>query len=140
MGVKTYDPAEVSLIVGGKIITGFTDGTGITVERNEDLWNLKVGIDGEGARSKNNNRSGKFTIALQQTADSNNDLSTFEQADELTNGGAVPVFLRDANGSTIATCTTAWVKKLPNSEYAKEITARTWVLETDFLEYFVGGN
>lgn len=138
--VKTYDPKNISMIVGGKIIGGFTDGTFIKSERNENMFNLKVGVDGIGTRAKSNNKSGKITITLHQSSPSNDDLSAFAIADETSNSGAVPVLLRDNSGRTIESALTAWVQKLPDSEYAKEVANRVWIFETDELIRFIGGN
>lgn len=139
-GVKQYDPKLISMIVGGKIISGFADGSFIEVERNEQAFNLKVGVDGEGARAKSNNKSGKITITLMQTSSSNDDLSGFAAADELSNSGAVPAFLKDNLGSTVCSALTAWVQKYPKIGFAKEVETRQWVLETDEIDIFVGGN
>lgn len=140
MAVKTYDPKQVSLIVGGKIIGGFTDGTFIKGERNEDMWTLKIGVDGIGTRSKTNNKSGKLTITLHQSSASNDDLSAFAIADELSNTGAVPVLLKDNSGRTICSALTMWVKKIADPEFAKEVMNRVWVMETDEFAIFDGGN
>lgn len=139
-GVFTYDPKQVSVIVGGKIITGFADGSFVEFERNENAWNLKVGVDGEGARAKSNNLSGKITLTLMQSSASNDVMSAFAAADELSNAGAVPFYLKDNSGRTIATALTAWVQKYPKTTFAKEIESRQWILETDDIEIFVGGN
>lgn len=140
MALKNYDPKQITTIVGGKIISGFADGTFVKAERNEQAFNLKVGVDGEGTRAKNNNRSGKFTITLMQSSSSNDVLSAFALADEFSGGGAVPVLLRDALGTTLCTALTAWVQKIADPENAKEVSTRTWVLETDEMLMFVGGN
>jgi Protein of unknown function (DUF3277) len=140
MAVKTYDPKQVTMIVGGKIITGFTDGTFILAERNENMFNLKVGVDGIGTRAKSNNQSGKLTITLHQSSNSNDDLSALASADELSNTGAVPVLMKDSSGRTIVTALTAWIQKYANAEFGKEVTNRVWVMETDQLIIFDGGN
>lgn len=139
-GVMTYDPKQVSVIVGGKIIHGWADGTFINVERNEQAFAMKVGVDGEGSRAKSNNKSGKITITLMQTSASNDDLSAFAAADELSNSGAVPFFMKDNSGRSLVTALTCWAQKYPNSEFAKEVGTRTWVFESDDIEIFVGGN
>ena len=138
--VKTYDPKQVSVIVGGTILSGFTDGTFIVAERNDPAFNLKVGVDGIGTRAKTNNLSGKVTITLHQSSNSNDVLSAFASADQLSNSGAVPLLIRDASGRTLITALTAWVQKLANSEFAKEVSNRVWILETDQLVMFDGGN
>jgi hypothetical protein len=138
--VTTYDPKQFSLIVGGKIITGFADGEYITVERNEQAYNLKVGVDGEGTRAKSNNKSGKVTIVLMQSSRSNDDLSAYAQLDESSNKGVVPVLGRDGSGRTAFGAATAWIQKFAPAPFAKEVGTRTWVLETNELDVFIGGN
>lgn len=140
MPAKQYDPKNISIIVGGIAIGGFTDGTFINVERNEDMWTLKVGVDGIGTRSKTNNKSGKYTITLHQSSPSNDYLSALAVTDENTNAGAVPILMRDNLGTTLCTSLTAWVKKIPNAEDGKEVANRAWVMETDQIDMFVGGN
>lgn len=138
--VKTYDPKQVAVTVGGKILSGFADGTFIKVERNEQAFNQKVGVDGEGTRAKSNNKSGKVTITLMQSSSSNDDLSAFAAADELSNTGAVPLSVRDQSGRTVVAALTAWVQKIADAEFAKEVMTRVWVFESDELNIFVGGN
>lgn len=140
MALRQYDPKQISLIVGGKIITGYADGTFVTPERNEDAFMLKVGVDGEGSRSKNANKSGKITIVLMQTSPSNDYLSALALADELSGNGVVPALMKDNLGTTLVTALSAWVKKIANPEMAKEVGTRTWVIETDELNMLVGGN
>lgn len=140
MPVLTYDPKEVSVIVGGKIVSGFSDTTFIKASRNEQAFNLKVGVDGEGTRAKTNNQSGKVEITLMQSSQSNDDLSGFAAADELSNSGVVPVVVIDKSGRTVLQATTAWIQKYADVEFAKEVSTRTWILETDQFLIFEGGN
>jgi Protein of unknown function (DUF3277) len=139
-GVLQYDPKNVSVIVGGKIMSGFADGTFILAERNEQAFNLKVGVDGEGTRAKSNNLSGKVTITLMQSSSSNDVLSEYAIADQTANAGAVPIEIRDNQGTTVVAALTGWVQKFANMEDAKEVSTRVWVLETDELDMFIGGN
>lgn len=138
--VLTYDPKNISVIVGGKIAHGFSDGSFIKVSRNEQEFNLKVGVDGEGTRAKSNNKSGKIEMTLMQSSSFNDVMSAFASADELANAGVIPVLVRDNNGTTLCTALTAWVQKYPDVEFAKEVGTRQWILETDDIEIFVGGN
>lgn len=138
-GVLQYDPKNVTVSVGGKIISGFSDGTFINIVRNEQSWNLKVGVDGEGTRARNNNTSGRFELELMQSSSSNDVLSGFISADENSGAGAVPVLIRDVNGTTLASCLTGWIQKWADSPFAKEVSARKWIIETDALNIFVGG-
>lgn len=138
--VKTYDPKNIAVIVGGKTLHGFADGTFVKVGRMDPAFTLKVGVDGEGTRAKSNNKGGFVEVTLMQSSSSNDDLSGFAAADELSNTGAVPLLVRDASGRSLYTALTAWVQKFPDSEDAKEVTTRVWRLESDELNIFIGGN
>lgn len=138
--LKTYDPKQVSLIVGGKIVSGFGDGTFIVAERNEDTFALKVGVDGEGTRAKTNNKSGRVTVTLMQSSSANDDFSGYAAADEASNGGVVSILLQDNSGRTLCTALNAWVVKMANAEFAKEASEREWIFETEELIMFDGGN
>lgn len=138
MAQKTYDPKQISIIVGTRAITGFADGSFVTVRRNEDAFTVQIGADGEGVRSKTNNRSGQIEIVLQQGSDENDFLSELALADELSNGGIVPMLVKDNLGNSKYAAESAWVKKAPDSEFAKETGSRTWIFETAQLNVFVG--
>ena len=139
MSVISYAPNAVTCIVAGNILSGWADDSMVTIERNEDAWMLKVGVDGIGTRAKNNNRSGKITFKLMQTSPSNSTLSALTVADELSGKAAFTVLIRDANGSTLVSALTAWVAKFPSTEFGKEVLTREWSIETDNLIVFVGG-
>lgn len=38
MSVRTYDPKQVIITVGGIPMSGFADGTFLTVDRDDDQW------------------------------------------------------------------------------------------------------
>ena len=138
--LKTYDPKLVIVVVGGVLMSGFAEGSLVKVERNTDTYKLVIGTDGEGTRSRTNDRSGKITISLMQTSFSNAVLSGFAQLDETANAGVVPVTITDLNGASLYHADNAWVLKPPAGEHGKEAKAREWVLETDRLDWFEGGN
>lgn len=138
--MKTYDPSQVSIVIGGHTLSGFADGTFVTVVRDEDSWSLAIGTDGEGARAKSNNKSGTITVTLLQTSDSNRILSDFALADELSNSGVFPLLVKDASGNSLYTAETAWVQKPADSEFAREVGNREWTIRTDNLQVYVGGN
>lgn len=136
---NAWNPADVSVVVAGNIIGGWGDDTFVTVERSEDAFSLKVGIDGIGARAKNNNRSGTVSLTLMNTSKSNDVLSALAAADELSGQAAFPIMVRDANGTMLATALTAWITKIPTVEFGKEVGNRTWQFTTDSLIIFAGG-
>jgi hypothetical protein len=138
--IKTYDAKQISIIVGTRPLTGLADGSFVTVRRNEDGWNLQIGSDGEGVRSKTNNRSGQIEINTQQGSSDNDFMSELAISDEVSNGGVVPVLIKDNLGTSLYAAESAWIKKIPDSEFAKETGARTWLMETAQLNMFVGAS
>lgn len=137
---KTYDPSKVLITYNNFALSGFADGTFATVTRNEDMWTLSVGCDGEDTRSKSNNKSGTFEITLMQSSESNQILSDFMLADELSNSGSGPLLVKDASsGTTLYMAEQAWIKKAPDSEFGRESGSRTWVFETGVVAVNIGG-
>ncbi len=138
--MKTYDPKQVQLIVGGVIGSGYADGTFITVARANDAYLMAMGTDGEGTRIKSNDKSGTFELVLQQSSSFNQHLSNLLLADEADNAGIVPVMLKDGSGSSLYLAEQAYIKKAPDAAFGKDIGTRTYILETDNLQMFAGGN
>ncbi|RZL29674.1 MAG: DUF3277 family protein [Sphingomonas sp.] len=140
MAVLTYDPNGISLSVAGKLIKGFSDGTFVTIARNNDMFSDKTGCDGKTTRVKTNDKSGYVQFVLQQSSASNDDMSAIIAADELDNAGVVPVMVRDTSGRTTASSLSAWFARYPQVDYSKDVSDRTYMLRCDSLDIFVGGN
>ena len=140
MAVRSYDPAQVSIIFAGIPIEGFADGTFLTVARNNQGFNMTVGSDGEGARAKSNDGGGTATVTLLQSSISNDALSAIANLDELSGDGVGPLMIKDGSGRTLVVAESAWVQKQPDAEFGREISNRVWVFESDNLIMFSGGN
>ncbi len=140
MTVKTYDPKEVSVIIGSQPLGGFADGDFVTVERNEDGWSLLVGADGETTRAKNANKAGKITVRLLASSASNDYLSELQIADELSGSATFGLMVKDNRGTSIYAAATAWINKQPPAAFGKDAGTREWVIETDELIPKAGGS
>lgn len=140
MPVKSYDPSQVMVVFGGRVLSGFAEGTKVTVEHEEDAWTTQIGVDGEGTRSKSNNRSGTITVQLMQSSDDNAFLYGIYELDRTSNAGALPMMVKDGSGSSLHMAETAWISKLPAAEYGVEAGAREWAFKTDILVSALGGN
>lgn len=142
MTVKNYDPKSITQVFAGIPITGYAKGTFVSIEFNEDAFALTVGADGEGCRSRTNNRSAKITFTLMQSSPSNDLLSAMHNLDQMSPGGdgIGPYLLKDLLGTSIAMAETAWITKMATLEYGPEPGDRSWVLETDSMLATVGGN
>ncbi len=140
MAIKTFDPKKVIIAIGGVSMSGFADGSYIKVARDGDSFMKKVGVDGEVSRARNNDRSGSIVLTLMQTSASNDVLSAFNNVDEQTNDGIVPVLITDLSGRSTFFSGYAWIKKPADSEFGKEVGTREWTLDTGSVDVFVGGN
>ena len=141
MAVKTYDPAKVDVIVGIAIMGGFGPDVKVAISYDEDGWTKQIGVNGEGTRSKSNNRAATITLTLMQSSDSNQVLTTLYEADRATNAGVFPLTIRDASSKgTLHFAESAWIQKMPDSEYGIEAGTREWVIGTDLLITNLAGN
>lgn len=140
--LKTYDAGEVAVIFAGSPITGGADGDFVSIEQNEDGFTLAVGVDGEGARSKSNNRSSRVTLTLLATSAANAVLSALYNTDIRTaNGdGIAPLLIKDNSGNSLYTADKAWIVKPPTAAFGREVGTREWVLETHDLINNTAGN
>ncbi|MCK4522416.1 MAG: DUF3277 family protein [Nanoarchaeota archaeon] len=138
--VRTYDPKKVILTVGGVPVSGYADGTFITVERSADNFSKVVGAHGQTSRAKTNDFSGSLTVTLAQTSMSNNILQGFAVADELSNDGVVPIQVKDNSGTSVFFSANGWIRKPANAEFGKEISNREWIFDLADLDMAVGGN
>lgn len=133
MATKTYDPSQVSVIVGGNIITNFEK---VSVSRDEDNWKFQAGSSGEVTRTKNSNPLGTIEIELSQTVAEQVGLSALVGTDAL-----IPINVADLNGTSIHTMPEGSVMKVADAEYGKDdATTRTWTLKGALTVHVVGGN
>ena len=142
MAVKIYDPGNVTLIVGVVPISGFAAGEFINVEHVAPNFTDVVGVDGEVARLKHQDRRATIRINLMQSAASNDYLSALANIDLATPTGAaiVPFLCIDTSGRTILAAEKCWIVQQPNVSYDKEATAREWEIRCAYLVETQGGS
>ena len=142
MTLRTYDPDDVTLVAFGIPISGFADGTFVSVEFNEDSFTLAVGTDGDACRSKTSNKSAKMTMTLMQSSWTNDLLSAVHASDILTpsGDGIGPFLMKDNSGRTLFAAEKCWITKMPTTTFSREVESREWVLETDAMVAHAGGN
>lgn len=140
MPVRTFDPKQFNLLVGGIPIGGYADGTFISFMRSNDTFTKVSGTDGIVSRALSADTSGEIVITLAQTSPSNDALSAIHTADEISGDGVVPVLIEDKSGRTKALSAFAWIRKPADSEFGKEIANREWTLDCADFDVFIGGN
>jgi hypothetical protein len=128
--MKTYDPEQVSLSIGGSLI----DFNELTVEFDEDQNTFTSGTQGEATRTKNLNRLALWTVILPQTHSKNDILAALAITD-----ATFICSVLDLSGTALAMCAETAVVKSPPLGRAKEPGQNTWTFKGK-TELFVGGN
>jgi hypothetical protein len=137
-----YDPAKIICVFAGIPLSGFADGTYFSITRNEESFALRTGVTGESCRAKNNNKSGRATFTLMQSAACNDLLSAMNAIDEGSPmGDGIGAFtFTDLNGTSSAAAEKAWIVKPADMGFSKEAETREWVIEMSDLTMVVGGD
>lgn len=128
--VKTYDPKKVITTFSGIPLSGFADGSFIQVTASSDRYTKKIGADGEVARVRGNDDTSEVTITLLATSKSNTVLTSYLNADRLSNKGIAPLSITDLDGGLIFFWPQAWIRKTPDITKSKDIEEVAWVFDT----------
>lgn len=140
----TYDPQKVTVLFTGTLFSiqavGFAAGTFIKASRNSELFSLQMGNDGQGARSKNPDKSGRVELTLMSSSQSNDEYMAVAALDELSSQGVGVLFIKDnSTASAMVHAANAWITKIPDLERGKEVGEITWVIESDAIEIIQSG-
>lgn len=129
---STYDPTKLTVIVGGVIVSGFSDGDYITAKRDEDLYTKRVGADGHVARARNGNKSGTIEIKLLQGSPVVSEIAALVALDNFLFDGDVLIPISIVSPGTAAelvVSTQSWLKTAPEMVFGKEVGERTFVFD-----------
>lgn len=138
--VKTFDPKMVVITFGAIPISGYAEGTFVSVSRSGDAFAKSKGAGGDVERINRNQGDFEVTVTLQQTAAVNAELSAVLAADQVTNAGVFPLTIKDLLGNTLFFAPQAWIKKDPDWEDGDDLNSRAWVFDTGISANLVGGN
>lgn len=140
LAVRTFDFKKTVTSFGVAGITGFHEGTVISIDRSGDGFEKSRGADGTVDRINKNAYDFEVKITLKQTAQSNETLSALFAADQLSNAGVLPLTIRDLNGTTLFVAPQAWIAKDPTAELGDSLNAREWTFHTGAGVFFQGSN
>jgi hypothetical protein len=124
--VRTFDPKQVVINFGPVIMTGYAEGTFVTIDRTGDLFTETKGADGGVDRVNNNNNMFNVEVTLKQTSTTNDELSAILATDLAANGGIYQLLIQDVAGTSLFVAAQCWIKKDPESEYSDVMSNRTW--------------
>lgn len=123
--VRQFDPKDVSIHMGGMIITGVAEGTFVTCEKNEDNYQAYVGSQGEVARTHNADPTGTITFTLEHTSPSNSHMLSLANSKDMFAGKVTDM---NADGGESVGGSDCWCVKPANLERAGEVTDREWTV------------
>jgi len=127
---KTYDPKKVLIALGSHQVTGYGEGTFVSIEPNGDGVSSKTGCDGEKVRALDPDDSVTITLTLLQNSPTIGWAQTRYEMDKSTGEGFFPVLIQDLKGGLICSASHAWIVNSPNREFGKETSERELKIET----------
>ena len=132
MGLKTWDPSQLNVIVGGSIINSWNT---VSIDYDEDEQFSSVGSNGEVTRSINASKMGTVTLTLPQASDDNATLSALAEAKSIFSFSTI-----DKSGNSVHVIAQAFMGKRAASEYTKESGEREWTFKGNLDVHLPAGN
>lgn len=141
MALFSYCPEEVNALVAGFIpLTGFVDGTFISITKDVQPYSSARTADGTVSRLYNNDQTYTIEISLYNGSQSNDVLTKLWQLDEITQVGKFPLLIKDNSGSDLFFSTTSWIENPPVMAKSASVDTRTWTIKSSQAVINYGGN
>lgn len=140
MAIANYSPDLVNCLAFGIPISGFADGTFITIGKDKVPFGTTETADGQVARLFTNSQTYTISLTLHRGSPSNDVLTKLWRLDELTQKAKFPLFIKDSSGSDLFFSTNTWIEGLPNMVQSTSFDTRTWVLRSSQAIINFGSN
>lgn len=138
--LATYMPEEVTILLAGIPVSGFIQGSFISVDKDVKPFTSKRTADGTVSRMYNNDQTYTITLILYSGSDSNQLLTRLWQLDEITQRGKFPLMIKDGSGSDLFFSTTTWIEGIPSLVKSNQYEPRAWTLRSSSAIINIGGN
>jgi hypothetical protein len=139
--IFTYAPDSVQCLIGGILpVSGFVDGTFISISKDTMPFTSVKTPDGTVARLYNSDQTYTITLTLHCGSPSNDVLTKFWQLDEITQRGKFGLFVKDPSGSDLFFSTNTWIEGIPSITKSATIDSRVWVLRSSQAVINIGSN
>lgn len=138
--LATYMPEEVTILLAGIPVSGFIQGSFISVDKDVKPFTSKRTADGTVSRMYNNDQTYTITLTLYSGSDSNQLLTRLWQLDEITQRGKFPLMIKDGSGSDLFFSTTTWIEGIPSLVKSNQYEPRAWTLRSSSAIINIGGN
>lgn len=138
--LATYMPEEVTILLAGIPVSGFIQGSFISVDKDVKPFTSKRTADGTVSRMYNNDQTYTINLTLYSGSDSNQLLTRLWQLDEITQRGKFPLMIKDGSGSDLFFSTTTWIEGIPSLVKSNQYEPRAWTLRSSSAIINIGGN
>lgn len=136
--IFTYNPKQVSLVVGGYTFTGWQ---AITIVKSVKPYTPIRGIRGKNTRALNKDTSATITIPLLQTSQGNDVFTEILQQDLNFGTGLLSLMLKDGSGSSVFDSSEAYITGWPVVTYSGGFEYRVWEIFCQSTgSYTISGN
>lgn len=140
-GIGLYSPEDVIFLLGGIYnITGIHEGTFISITKDSPLYSSTVTADGKVSRVHRNVPTHTLEITLSSLANDNLIFNAWAYSDGLLYGAMLPIFIKDANGTTVFYAPTCWLEAEPEVVYTMGVEGRKWNIKCAGANNVIGGN
>lgn len=134
--LRPYAPKDVVVSWNGIPITGFAEGTFVTMKRSSESKKKSVGGQGDVCITMNADTSGEVELTLMQSSPANGLLAAALHAEELLKVPTVGVLLvSDPSGAVLGLSKNAFLMSFPSSDVGDEATDRTWMFGCENLDF-----
>lgn len=139
--MRPYSFLNTVVLINGREITHWAEGDDvINIEHLTDLASHKIGADGHMMMSISADRSGEFTIKLQQTSPSNKYLLGLADIVQAGTNVFVPVLVmfQDIYRNDLGTGVNGYIKKKANITRGMQANNTEWVVVVESLDMLLG--
>jgi hypothetical protein len=143
---STFSPQDVTVVISqgafSHIVSGFSEESIVTIERNSETFTLYTGADDTNSRIYQPNTSAMITLPLQQTSNSNDILSQLYANDKASrdSSGLFSITVKDNSGRSLFFAEEAFLGKVPNASFGNTMQLREWDIQAVRLDVIFGGN
>lgn len=130
--MAVYDFKKVNVIINGRYVTDYADGSVVSISRNSDTYNKAIGAKGETDYAKTNDSSGTVTITLKDTSYSNRWLTEYAEEGKFLE---VSVIDSNAAGFVKVSGNRCVIMRPADISKGQEIGQREWTIDIDKMIY-----
>lgn len=142
----TYSPEDVTVVISNDnfshTMSGFADGSFLTITRVIPAATLYTGADASSARVLRRVKNLDITAVLHQSSETNDVLSQLQRMDEEAhnNENLFSITIKDNMGRSVFSSNLCFIGTVADGEFATDLSTRSWVLHSVGGEMFNGGN